>query len=93
MFLVCLLPGAAKMIAEHQHPGLFEEIRKIKTLQMTIGAIVNACVSAVMLKQAITYMWLYWSARAITNLPPFSTSTATHFYDNPHLLWKHENNL
>ena len=25
MFLVCLLPEAAKMIAEHQHPGLFEE--------------------------------------------------------------------
>ena len=51
MFLVCLLPEAAKMIAEHQHPGLFEEKRKIKTLQMTIRAIVNACVSAVMLKQ------------------------------------------
>ena len=87
MFLVCLLPEAAKMIAEHQHPGLFEEIRKIKTLQMTIGAIANACVSAVMLKQAITYMWLCWSPRATTNLPPFATSTATDFYDNPPLLW------
>ena len=43
MFLVCLLPEAAKMIAEHQHPGLFSEIRKIKTLQMTKGAIANAC--------------------------------------------------
>ena len=56
MFLVCLLPEAAKMIAEHQHPGLFEETRKIKTLQMTKGAIANTCVSAVMLKAS---NWLY----------------------------------
>ena len=55
MFLVCLLPEAAKMIAEHQHPGLFEETRKIKT-QMTKGVIANTCFSAVMLKAS---NWLY----------------------------------
>ena len=74
MFLVCLLPEAAKMIAEHQHPGLFEETRKIKTLQMTKGAIANTCVSIVMLKAS---NWLYVVSRSNNQFATFC-----HFHRN-----------
>ena len=77
MFLVCLLPEAAKMIAEHQHPGLFEETRKIKTLQMTKGAIANTCVSIVMLKAS---NWLY--VVMLFNRSNNQFATFCHFHRN-----------